>query len=188
MVPQAKQRDLWWSYGSRCHMECRLYGSATARRGGPLAFERKRLYVIQSGLWAPCVPQGCAVRSRILAGFFRCEPLELLAALHASLSCAGVSRFRSPRCRCMADTRAFISRRNHGKQGTTFVAYERTLPQHTGMVLLDATANIDGVTELCSWRKHVKVPQERYDRLEIVPTTRGGRNDSGRVLRVAGRL
>jgi hypothetical protein len=70
--------------------------------------------------------------------------------------------------RCVAEGRAFISRRNHGKQGTTFVAYERTLPQYTGMVLLDATADIDGVTELCSWRKHVNVPQERYDRLEIV--------------------
>jgi hypothetical protein len=70
--------------------------------------------------------------------------------------------------RCMAEGRAFISRRNHGKQGSTFVAYERILPQYTGMVLLDATADIDGVTKLCRWRKHVKVPQERYDRLEIV--------------------
>jgi hypothetical protein len=70
--------------------------------------------------------------------------------------------------RCMAEGRAFISRRNHGKQGTTFVAYERILPQYTGMVLLDATADIDGVTQLCPWRKHVKVPQERYDRLEII--------------------
>jgi hypothetical protein len=70
--------------------------------------------------------------------------------------------------RCMAEGRAFVSRRNHGKQGTTFVAYERTLPQHAGMVLLDATADIDGVTELCPWRKHVKVPQERYNKLEIV--------------------
>lgn len=70
--------------------------------------------------------------------------------------------------RCMAEEKAFISRRNHGKQGSTFVGYERTLPLNTGMVLLDATADIDGVTELCPWRKHVKVPQERYDRLEIV--------------------
>ena len=70
--------------------------------------------------------------------------------------------------RCMAQGRAFISRRNHGNNGSTFVGYERTLPQHTGMVLLDATADIDGVSELCPWRQHVKVPQERYDKLEIV--------------------
>jgi hypothetical protein len=49
-----------------------------------------------------------------------------------------------------------------------FIGYERTLPQHTGMVLLDATADVDGVTELCPWRKHIKVPEERYDKLEIV--------------------
>jgi hypothetical protein len=70
--------------------------------------------------------------------------------------------------RCMAEGRAFVSRRNNGKQGSTFVGYERVLPQYAGMVLLDATADIDGVTQLCPWRKHVKVPQERYDRLEIV--------------------
>jgi hypothetical protein len=70
--------------------------------------------------------------------------------------------------RCMAQGRAFISRRNHGSNGSTFVGYERTLPQHTGMVLLDATADIDGVSELCPWRKHAKVPEERYDKLEII--------------------
>jgi hypothetical protein len=70
--------------------------------------------------------------------------------------------------RCMAQGRAFISRRNHGNNGSTFVGYERTLPQHTGMVLLDATADIDGVSELCPWRKNIKVPEERYDKLEIV--------------------
>jgi hypothetical protein len=48
--------------------------------------------------------------------------------------------------RCMAKGRAFVSRRNHGHQGSTFVGYERTLPSYTGMVLLDATADIDGVT------------------------------------------
>jgi hypothetical protein len=70
--------------------------------------------------------------------------------------------------RCMAQGRAFISRRNHGNNGSTFVGYERTLPQHTGMVLLDATADIDGVSELCPWRKHAKVPEECYDKLEII--------------------
>jgi hypothetical protein len=53
----------------------------------------------------------------------------------------------------MAEGRAFVSRRNNGKQGSTFVGYERILPQYTGMVLLDATADIDGVTKLCPRRK-----------------------------------
>jgi len=38
----------------------------------------------------------------------------------------------------------------------------------TGMVLLDASADVDGVSDLCKWRKHVEVPPAHYDRLEIV--------------------
>jgi hypothetical protein len=36
------------------------------------------------------------------------------------------------------------------------------------MVLLDATANIDGITDLCSWRKPIEGPRERFDNLRIV--------------------
>jgi hypothetical protein len=36
------------------------------------------------------------------------------------------------------------------------------------MVLLDATADIDGLNELCPWRKPVAIPKATYDRLEIV--------------------
>ena len=35
-------------------------------------------------------------------------------------------------------------------------------------MLLDATADIDRVSELCSWRTLVPVPQVRYDNLHIV--------------------
>jgi hypothetical protein len=35
------------------------------------------------------------------------------------------------------------------------------------MVLLDATADIDGVKELCPWRKQHTTPQEDYGNLEI---------------------
>jgi hypothetical protein len=38
----------------------------------------------------------------------------------------------------------------------------------TGMVLLDASADIDGVTELCHWRKHEPVPPSNYSNLQIV--------------------
>jgi hypothetical protein len=44
------------------------------------------------------------------------------------------------------------------------------------MVLLDATADIDGVSKLCAWRRHQPTPSERYDNLEIVqvPTVASG--------------
>jgi hypothetical protein len=78
--------------------------------------------------------------------------------------------------RCMVAEQAFIKRKNKGQQGTTFVGYERTFPQRPGLVLLDATADIDGVTELCRWRKHHRTPPERYDSLVItqVPSVATG--------------
>ena len=49
----------------------------------------------------------------------------------------------------MADNKAFIARQGKGEKGTAFVGYEQVLPDYRGMVLLDATADINGVNELC---------------------------------------
>jgi hypothetical protein len=46
--------------------------------------------------------------------------------------------------------------------------YEQVLPDYRGMVLLDATADIDGLNELCPWRRPVEIPKATYERLEIV--------------------
>lgn len=70
--------------------------------------------------------------------------------------------------KCITENRAFVVRRNGGRQGTNFVGYDPALPSMAGMVLLDASADVDGVSDLCSWRKQVDVPPARYDRLEIV--------------------
>jgi hypothetical protein len=70
--------------------------------------------------------------------------------------------------RCMTRDYAFVARHNNGAAGTHFVGYE---PKHAivpGMVLLDATADIDGVTPICPWRTHADVPRGRYDNLSIV--------------------
>jgi hypothetical protein len=70
--------------------------------------------------------------------------------------------------RCAASDYAFISRDNSGKAGVHFLGYE---PKHSivpGMVLLDATADIDGITQICPWRSHADVPHGRYDKLSIV--------------------
>ena len=70
--------------------------------------------------------------------------------------------------RCMAENRAFIARQGKGEKGTVFVGYEQVLPDYRGMVLLDATADIDGLNELCPWRRPIKIPQATYERLQIV--------------------
>jgi hypothetical protein len=69
---------------------------------------------------------------------------------------------------CMAENRAFIARQGNREKGTVFVGYEQVLPDYRGMVLLDATADIDGLNELCPWRKPVQIPRASYERLEIV--------------------
>jgi len=43
-----------------------------------------------------------------------------------------------------------------------------TVNLSAGTVLLDATADVDGVSHIVPWRMAVEVPQARYDNLEIV--------------------
>jgi hypothetical protein len=71
----------------------------------------------------------------------------------------------------MYNTCAFIYRRGGGESGTHFMAYVPIATPTGNSVLLDATADIDRVSELCSWRTHVPVPQVRYDNLHIVHAT-----------------
>jgi hypothetical protein len=80
----------------------------------------------------------------------------------------------------MANHCAFIFRRAGGENGTHFVAYVPVPTPSGPSVLLDATANIDGVTELCPWRKHIPAPEVRYDNLHIIhaePYTRANLTD-----------
>jgi hypothetical protein len=68
----------------------------------------------------------------------------------------------------MARNCAFIYRRGGGENGTYFLGYVPATTPDGSSIVLDATADIDGVTELCGWRKHVAVPRVRYDNLHII--------------------
>jgi hypothetical protein len=70
--------------------------------------------------------------------------------------------------KAMAENRAFIERKNGGLNGAYFVGYDRALSRVPGMVLLDATASVDGIDRVSGGRTHADVPRERYDNLEIV--------------------
>lgn len=48
-----------------------------------------------------------------------------------------------------------------------FVGWQSKLMVRPGMILLDATADIDGVSQICPWRQHIEVPKARYDNLQI---------------------
>ena len=57
-----------------------------------------------------------------------------------------------------------------GSERAKFVGYSSKLTVNlsAGTILLDATADIDGISRVVLWQADVKVPQARYDNLEIV--------------------
>jgi hypothetical protein len=68
----------------------------------------------------------------------------------------------------LANGYAFVARGAGGKGAPQFIGYEWNLMRTPGMVLLDATADIDGVMHLCPWREMQEMPTARYDNLSIV--------------------
>ena len=63
---------------------------------------------------------------------------------------------------------AFIYRRVGGARGSNFVAYVPAPAPDGHSILLDATADIDGVSELVPWRTPIAVPKVTFDNLNIV--------------------
>lgn len=77
--------------------------------------------------------------------------------------------------KALATGYAFITRDRGGQGVPRFIGYEPHLMLAPGMVMLDATADIDGVTTLCPWRAPRPMPQALYDNLSIIhvqPPTR----------------
>jgi hypothetical protein len=77
--------------------------------------------------------------------------------------------------RSLAENYAFIARSHGGKGGTRFIGYKSDLVLDHGQVLLDATADLDGVQQVVAHRVLQPTPSGRYDRLDIVhvpPPTR----------------
>jgi hypothetical protein len=70
--------------------------------------------------------------------------------------------------RAMVKGYAFVARDRSGQGGTHFVGYESKLIQEHGALLLDATADIDGVSQLCIGREPPSTVPARYDNLSIV--------------------
>jgi hypothetical protein len=63
---------------------------------------------------------------------------------------------------------AFVARDRSGQGGTHFIGYESKLIQTHGAMLLDATADIDGVAQLSIGMEPPCTVQARYDNLQIV--------------------
>jgi len=70
--------------------------------------------------------------------------------------------------RALANGYAFIARNSGGEKATHYIGYESNMVIDPGTLLLDATADIDGVVQLCPWRVHNDVPKARFDNLHVV--------------------
>jgi hypothetical protein len=57
-----------------------------------------------------------------------------------------------------------------GSERVKFVGYSSKLTVNlsAGTILLDATADIDGISRVVLWQADVEAPQARYDNLEII--------------------
>jgi hypothetical protein len=68
----------------------------------------------------------------------------------------------------MHNNYAFVFRLGCGANGSHFMGYVPAARPSANSILLDATADIDKVSDLCSWRSHVPVPSVRYDHLQVI--------------------
>ena len=70
-------------------------------------------------------------------------------------------------------------------QVTRFVGWQSKLMVYPGTVLLDATADIDGVSHICPWREHTKVPKANYSNLEIIHVSQHTKRRLSEYLKTA---
>ena len=78
---------------------------------------------------------------------------------------------------------AFVYRRGAGDNGTHFMGYVPATPPKANSILLDATAEIDRVSELCSWRTHVH-PYLSGNLNELFRKEANRRSSKGHVIQV----
>jgi hypothetical protein len=95
--------------------------------------------------------------------FFSTEPAADYARHHSGdPAVSAVFGF----ARALASGYAFLSRPAAGI--TCFTGYENTFTVDPGTMLLDATADLDGIVQICPWRIPHPAPRARYDNLHIV--------------------
>jgi len=69
--------------------------------------------------------------------------------------------------RALANGFAFLSRYDNKGNGARFIGYEMNMPPTPGMILLDATADIDGLSLIAKNRTSVTVPQVDFSNFTI---------------------
>jgi hypothetical protein len=97
-----------------------------------------------------------------LLGWFASDEADRIAKSYASIpglaQLFGFARSMTLGCAFAAPTGNLVQ----------FVGWQAKLIVKPGTVLLDATADIDGVSQVCPWREHVHIPKAQYRKLKVV--------------------
>ena len=129
-----------------------------------LRFMEQFSYAPANGLFRP----GIEIAKGTLDGlaWFNTSAAERLAA-SASPKVPGTDRLFAY-ARALMLGAGFVA--TDGSERVKFVGYSSKLTVNlsAGTILLDATADIDGIARVVSWQADVTVPQARYDNLEII--------------------
>src|SRR5262249_41509358 len=70
-------------------------------------------------------------------------------------------------------------------QVVQFVGWRRKIKLRSGMILLDATADIDGVSHIVPWRQHTETPKAHYGNLKIVHIPQHTKKRLSEYLKIA---
>ena len=87
--------------------------------------------------------------------------------------------------RALANGRACVA--THGRASPSYFGYEtqRIIDRSAGCVLLDATADIDGVKSIAPWRVETETPHATYERLDIVHVPQHTKKNLSKYLKTA---
>ena len=129
-----------------------------------LRFMEQYSYAPANGLFRP----GIEIQKDALDGlaWFNTNPAERLA-VSAAPKILGADRLFAY-ARALLLGVGFVT--TDGSEHVKFVGYSSKLTVNlsAGTILLDATADIDGISRIVLWQADVEVPQAHYDNLEII--------------------
>jgi hypothetical protein len=81
---------------------------------------------------------------------------------------------------CVIAGRAFIAK----NPAPRYIGYRSTTAFPPGCVLLDATSDVDGLQQICPWRRYPEAPKARYDNLTIISIPQHTKQQLNRYLSV----
>ena len=129
----------------------------------------RQLHEYLGEVWELERPSGTnyrALRRADLEWFNSSEAYDILREQSDAVTCSVISFAQA-----MSNGYAFMSRYEGSTRGGRFVGYRMDLPVFPGTILLDATSDIDGVSQIAPWRSPVASPRVSFENLTVTHLT-----------------